>query len=306
VSDDRFGARPFTRRQALAAGISPGRLRGPRYRSLFHGVYVRADVPDSLELRCDALRLVLPPTAVFSHRTAAALYGLPVDPGAELHVTVPDGTPLPDHSGVRAHQGLGSGDVRLWRSRPLTAPARTWLDLAGTLGLVDLVCAGDALLRRIARPDDLACAVSTTGRRPGVVRARRALPLLRERVDSPMETRLRLIIVMSGLPCPEVNVDLVDETAWQARPDLSYPAHRIAIEYDGDLHRGKAQWRGDVLRDDVYDELGWALLKFTAHDVYRSPQRIIERVHRKLVEAGAEVPPFAGLRRVTLADIDCR
>ena len=38
-------SRPFTRADALAAGISATMLRGSRFRRLFRGVYISADVP---------------------------------------------------------------------------------------------------------------------------------------------------------------------------------------------------------------------------------------------------------------------
>ncbi|WP_147375385.1 hypothetical protein [Jiangella rhizosphaerae] len=42
-------------------------------------------------------------------------------------------------------------------------------------------------------------------------------------------------------------MNVIDETgAWLARPDLSYPHLKIAIEYDGDHHRtDQRQWRHD-------------------------------------------------------------
>ncbi len=44
----------------------------------------------------------------------------------------------------------------------------------------------------------------------GAIRARTAAALVRRGVDSPMETRLRLLIVLAGLPEPEVNRILRD------------------------------------------------------------------------------------------------
>lgn len=54
-----------------------------------------------------------------------------------------------------------------------------------------------------------------------------------------METWLRLLIVVAGLPEPVTNLNVHDASGrWIARPDLLYPAYRVAIEYDGYHHGG--------------------------------------------------------------------
>jgi very-short-patch-repair endonuclease len=56
-----------------------------------------------------------------------------------------------------------------------------------------------------------------------------------------------------------------------ARVDLAYPVWRIAIEYEGDHHRGRATFRRDVARLNALREAGWLVLRFTADDVLRRP-----------------------------------
>ena len=112
---------------------------------------------------------------------------------------------------------------------------------------------------------------------------RQAIPLLEPRSDSPMETRLRLLLVLGGLPCPESNRDVVVDGEWLARPDLSYPALRIAIEYDGDHHRtDRRQWQRDIGRRRLLEDAGWLLIVVTAADVLRHPEAIVERVRRAI------------------------
>jgi hypothetical protein len=68
----------------------------------------------------------------------------------------------------------------------------------------------------------------------------RGLPLVRAKVDSPMETRSRLLLVFAGLPEPQPGQEILDEHGQcVATVDLGYRAAKIAIEYDGDLHRTK-------------------------------------------------------------------
>lgn len=88
----------------------------------------------------------------------------------------------------------------------VTSAERTFLDLAETLSLVDLVILGDSLVKaKRAKPVDLVSAAADWRGR-GARLARTAAALVREGVDSPQETRTRLLIVLAGLPEPTVNV----------------------------------------------------------------------------------------------------
>ncbi len=71
-----------------------------------------------------------------------------------------------------------------------------------------------------------------------MARLRRALELADPASESVMETQLRLLLVLSGLPRLRTQVSLFDETgAFIARPDLYYPDKRLALEHDGVSHR---------------------------------------------------------------------
>lgn len=66
------GREPFLGSQAVASGaVTRGRLRGERFRRLFH-VYVAREVPVTHVLRCHGAALVLPADAVLTGRSAAA------------------------------------------------------------------------------------------------------------------------------------------------------------------------------------------------------------------------------------------
>ncbi len=281
---------PFTVAQAAALGVSPDVLRGGRFRTVARGVRVRADHPDGLELRCRALALLLPTDAVFSHLTAARLRQLPVPghcgplgwPADEpLEVTCPSRAVR--HDGVRGHVGQVAEVRTVNHGLRVTSAARTWADLASRLGLDDLVVLGDAVLRHgWADVVELTAMAARPGRR-GNRRMRAAIPLLEPRTDSPMETRLRLLIVRAGLPRPVAGRDVVVDGGWLARPDLSYPALQIAIEFDGDHHRtSRAQWQRDIGRRRLLEDAGWLLIVLTADDVLRHPELMVDRVRRAI------------------------
>ena len=92
-----------------------------------------------------------------------------------------------------------SGSCRRRRRRlaigvPISTPVQAFLDLASVgVNLVDLVIAGDSLVKanNLDPRHFVAAAAAYQGR--NARRARRAASLVRAGVDSPMETRLRLL-----------------------------------------------------------------------------------------------------------------
>ena len=99
--------------------------------------------------------------------------------------------------------------------------------------------------------------------------------------ESVMETRLRLVLVLSGLPRPNVQTDLNDATGqFIARPDLDCPHKRLAIEYDGATHRDSLAQ--DNRRQNRIMEAGYSLLRFTAGDIFNTPASVAALVQRAL------------------------
>jgi hypothetical protein len=190
---------PFTRAEGLAAGLTVTDLAGPRFRRLFHGLYVAAG-PIDVRTRTLAALKISPPGSFASHQTAAALWGGTVTETPDTHITVPAGTPRTKRQGIVAHSAQ---DVRPQRHRgvPISTPVRAFLEVAGGRAtLVELVVLGDSLVaaERCTPGDLVVAAESFDGR--GARLARRAARLVRPGVDSPTETRLRLLIVLPAYP----------------------------------------------------------------------------------------------------------
>ena len=102
-----------------------------------------------------------------------------------------------------------------------------------------------------------------------------------------METRLRMTLLLDGLPRPVAGQDVIVDGAWLSRPDLQYPEYRLALEYDAETHRtDRRQWRDDIFRKEVLEDHGWRCLVFTADDVLRRPTLTSDRVFRALVFRG--------------------
>ncbi len=89
--------------------------------------------------------------------------------------------------------------------------------------------------------------VETSGERPFTA------ALVRHGVDSPMESRLRLLIVLAGLPEPEVG--------------------RTVYDADGG-------WL--IRRRENLERVGWLVRVITAADVLRAPETVVARIAQDL------------------------
>jgi len=286
---------PFTRAQALAAGVSPQTLRSSRVRRLFRGVYMWADEQVTPVARARAALALHDATAFASHHSAARLHGLPAPPSPDEHVSVFDIARRRPQPGIRVHLAASDSSVVVRHGIRVAHPIDTFLELANHVPLVDLVSVGDATVRRqLASPAQL-LGSSAEHQRAGCVLARRAAALVRPGVDSPMETRLRMLIVLAGLPEPVVNHAI---RAADGRPlrrfDLCYPSWRLIVEYDGRQHAedGK-QWRSDIVRREELDRAGWRLVVVTAEGIYTEPERTLRRVVDALSDRGCTLPPLS-------------
>lgn len=280
--------RPFTRAEALAAGISVRQLAGPRFVRLLHNRYVSASVEVTTELRATAALSVVGVQGHVSHCTSARLWGAWAPECPDIHVSTPRSVGRTRRLGTRWHVASPDGDVVVRRGLRLSSPIQAFLDLARTLSLVDLVAVGDSLVRRgHVTPDDLIIRANRW-QGNGAVQARRAARLVRTGVDSPMETRLRLLVVLAGLPEPVVNHTLrLKDGSWQVRFDLSYPQWRIAIEYDGRQHaESDRQWQHDIDRRELMDRLDWRLIVVRSPDLFVDPSGTLRRITEALADRG--------------------
>jgi hypothetical protein len=284
--------RPFTSADAARAGVSAGALRGPRFRTLFRGVHVDAAVPAHPLIRAEAAVMLHPVGAFASHASAGRLHGMPLPTLPDEHVSVfrkQDRRPRP---GLVAHLAAAGTPVAAVRGIRASAPCQTFVELGEQLDLVELVVVGDWLVRtRRCTPQQLR-AFCIASRHLGAQRARRAAAYVRSGVESPMETRLRMLIVLAGLPEPEINVEVSDVNGRMLyRFDLCYPGLRIAVEYDGRQHRADLdQWDHDTDRRDWLDAHDWVLLPVFSRGIYRDPAKTVARVEAALRSRGAVLP----------------
>jgi hypothetical protein len=271
-----------------ASPYSRQRLRAAAFRRVTRDVYVLARVQESLALLLDALLLVAP-DAVPSHTTAARWLGLPVDRDPRVHLVRRPGRPVLRGRGVRTHRAtLTAQETVVHRGRRVTSPARTFVDLAGTLDLVSLVALGDAVARRSGLRA-LAAAVDAADGGRGVRTARAALALVDPGSDSPAETRVRLVLHDAGYRRMRHGVEIhLPGGGWVATADLADPVARVALQYDGLVHLGDdpERRRADIDRDELSRQAGWQVVVLTAVDL-RQPGRLLAKVAAAYARSGA-------------------
>jgi hypothetical protein len=296
----------FTLAEGRSVGLTDSRMRHPRFMRPHHGLRLlgsagRIDDHGPID-RCADLLTVLPPGALFSHATAARLWGIPLPaqlPSA-LHVLVPGSVPV-RRSGVIGWTRVdGLPDSGLIHGMPVTTPADTWAMLAGMAdgrgGIVSrewLVAIGDFLVsgrrtRRgrepaLATTAELTAALIRHGSRRGAAALAWAIARVRSSVDSPYETFTRLGLVAARLPEPVVQPP-IPTAAGVRHPDLGYLDERILIEYLGDAHRtDRDTWRSDLTRIQLFEDAGYRVILAGADDI--APEAIrafAARVRRAL------------------------
>ena len=124
-----------------------------------------------------------------------------------------------------------------------------------------------------------ACAARRTG--PGSRRAQAVCAAADGLAESPQETRLRLVVVRSALPDPVAQYRVYSAGRFVARVDFGWPAHRLALEYDGLWHAEPGQFRRDRERLNRLTAAGWRVVFVTAADL-RHPDRLLARLAAEL------------------------
>lgn len=275
---------PFSFQDALATGLTKDHLKSRAWHRLSRGVYCHAAQAGDPRLLLAAIaQHRLPPSAAFGGLTAAYLDCLdPIFP-ADIEVVVPPGAGVSTRTGLIVRRSpLPEEDVVLRRGLRATTVPRTIADLATHHPLIRAVIYADiALHHRKTNKEELRLRAASMAGRPGVTKFRRVIDLADGRSESPGETQTRLLLVLAGLPCPELQVSLYNSRGeFIARVDLLYPTHRLIIEFDGQNHRDRLV--DDNRRQNRLIDAGYHLLRFTWQDLRDHPNSVPEQVRRYL------------------------
>ncbi|GAB2540900.1 endonuclease domain-containing protein [Brachybacterium huguangmaarense] len=279
----------WTREELLSRGVHPRVLASSEYVRVLPGRYALSAVQVPLAVLAGCLAREVLPGAVVSHATAAELLGWPLprrvrlESTGVLHCRLPAGDGRRAGPTVRVHR-REPRRMRRVGGVPVAGVAETLCDLAPSLTHDELVVCMDHIVGPagsgfVASVDELSRLLADADGLQGVKKVRAALPDVREKVESPQETALRLALARFGFPEPTINLPIwAPGCRSPYRLDLSYPDLRIAIEYDGDWHRtDRVRFQRDRRKDDVLHEYGWRVVRVTSADLAR-PDELIARL----------------------------
>jgi hypothetical protein len=232
--------------------------------------------------------------AVAARYTAARLLTIAGAPThAPIEVAVPpDCHPAP-RPGIRPLRTLvGQSELAEVDGIVTTGPLRTVLDCARYGDPVAAVCLLESATRLgLVNIAAVTRRVAEIHGERGSVRACGALRQVDLRSESPLETRIRLLLVAARLPYPELQLDC-DAGGSPARIDLAYlasgSAYRgLAIEADGrETHARAEAFHRDPLRQTALEEDGWLFRRFTDRHadisgyVVQTVRRALDRLDR--------------------------
>ncbi|MFL0411221.1 hypothetical protein ACH0AH_08595 [Microbacterium paludicola] len=271
---EQLRGRAFRRDEAPE--LAAGRLRRLDLWSPARGVRLPAGDTQALDI-LRARQLLIPAGGAYSHTSAARAHGGPVpldrDGVTTVHITTPPDIRRRRGKTVSGHsRPLGAEDVAIVNGVRCTRLFRTFCDLEEVLTFAELVAFGDWMIGRgktgatVKRLTEALAATRLTARRREVLST--VIARLNAAAESPKESELRILLEDAGLGPFVLQLEIRDEHGrFVARPDLTLPALKIAIEYDGDYHRDPIQWRKDQARRRRLEALGWTYIVVTQVDL---------------------------------------
>jgi hypothetical protein len=270
---------------AISHAITTGRLH-----RVFRGVYALAPAEIQQRGRLSAAVLSCGKGAVISHRSAGALLGLLNDGPVVIDV-------IPSREQGRKIDGIRFHRVRPPRREetgtmdgiPCTSPARTLVDLSGTVGDRTLrSCFERAAQRKLL--DIPAVEASMDPGRRGVKPLRdlvdewrRAAPLAKKgKLKSPLEAKLLPLVLRRGVPAPLLNA-AVEISNGRIEVDFLWPEHRFVVEADSrDFHGTEVAFERDRWRDRELMRVGYGTLRVTNQQAEQESDAVADTIVTRL------------------------
>lgn len=299
---------PFTAATAQAeAGLSYKHLKRLVDDGLLQhpvrGVYLAAQLADSIEVRCACLRLVVPEDAVVVDRHAGWLHGaeMVLAPGEHLALR-PTAVFRPSgHGRVRntlcdsGERNLRARDIVEINGVQVSTAIRTAWDLGRTRWPDASLAAIDQMLRlgTFSKEEFLADIERFRGMR-WVTTLRAVAPYADGRAESPPESILRLRWIEAHLPTPCPQLDVWVDGEFFARLDIGNAELQFGAEYDGvEWHDTPEQIERDrQRRTDVSERGNWHVVALRKENLFGQQQD----AHKILVTGVAEARRRFGIR----------
>jgi very-short-patch-repair endonuclease/flavin-binding protein dodecin len=265
-------------------------LKTGKWEPVHRGVYRLKGAPVTWHQQLAAALLAAGPRAWISHRSAAALHGLPgYQPGHVELTTMHNSRHLAGTTVYKTQRpspffptmvhGIVTGEVNL-----------TLLNLAAVDSCEQVEEAmEDAIARRLTSVRKLDWFLSRAGGRgvSGSEVLRKLVDLRVTAADVPqsvMESRMNRLIRQAMLPPPLPQHWITDKVGRVvARPDFAYPDQRLAIECQSyRWHFGRRKWHHDLERSNELTRLGWRVLYFTWDQLRIEPDSVLDRIRSEL------------------------
>jgi hypothetical protein len=241
-----------------------------------------------------AQRSLSVPAAAFGP-SAALAHGLPLDRSlvTEIHLTR---SRLHDQRSLRRRvTGASLLPPIHVHSYPVTdaltvrgvlAVSRAWAAVScASLGTLEWAVAtlDAAIWADAAGLDALARAAGGMPGARGIGTVREALPRVRSGAQSPLESLSRVRNCDRGVPEPELQVALHDESGLIGVVDMLWRRHRVIGEADG---KAKYLTRDDLIaekvREDRLRDLGFRVVRWTWDDIMSRPDLVVHRLRRAM------------------------
>lgn len=235
-----------------------------RFERVRRGIYVaEVDWPTTERearhfVRMQALAESMRHDPVFSHQSAAVLWGIPViGQFTSVHVTAAGRVGVRSQRGITWHNDrISDDDVTTVDGYQVTSYARTLFDLARASDFAAAVAALDFGLRSVtATPlgtaqrgvtkEELRERAAASAGRRGVRSARSAIDFADARSGSPGESVSRANMYLMRFPAPALQVAFRREDGAHDIVDFDWPAHGAFGEFDGDVKYLRPQYMNE-------------------------------------------------------------
>lgn len=283
--------------RALGAAVRAGllvRLRSGAYQRRHEIAGATPEARHLQVVRAAARQLREP---VFSHESAAVVWGLPVVAHVGgLHVLGPHaGDGAPHASGRRGdltrHAWRGARVVETGGLR-VTSALDTVAALASGRDLLRALPAAEAAVTRgLVTPEEIADVAAARSATRGVRTLRSVAALVDGRSESPGESVSRARIHLDGFDQPELQTSVVDRRGVIGRVDFWWPGARVVGEFDGrvkyrtdgvdDRRAVEDRVWAEKRREDRIRATGARVARWTWQDAWRPGA-----LYRLLTEAG--------------------
>jgi hypothetical protein len=264
-------------------------------------IYAGLDLAGRYDLLCRAVVRQARTPVVLSHTSALGQWRCPLWDAnlLEVQLTRLDGTTQRREGQIRSHRGsIQDGDVVQHKGLLIMSPVRAALEYT-TIADVEhsLVEIDDLLHRKMVEMAALRARYAAMSQWPGTLITDLVLRLADGRSESVGETRARYLVWSQGLPAPEVNYLIYDESGREvARVDLAWPALGLFLEFDGRVkYEGllkPGEKASDVVvrekkREDMICRLtGWRCIRIVWADLYQ-PERTASQIRSMFRPAAA-------------------